>query len=88
VGTDTAISERLCAVTDVPRLIPRFFRQAVDDASTKVWLLAGDRTWTYAEALQQIERAASWLRAHGIVPGDRVLVTARNSADYLFTWLA
>ncbi|MEO8692456.1 MAG: AMP-binding protein [Acidimicrobiales bacterium] len=75
-------------MTDLPRLIPRLFRRAVDDASTKVWLLAGDRVWTYAEAQHQIECAASWLRAHGIVPGDRVLVTARNTADYLLTWLA
>ncbi|MEO5837320.1 MAG: AMP-binding protein [Acidimicrobiales bacterium] len=75
-------------MTDAPRLIPRFFRHAVDDAPTKVWLLADDRTWTYAEALQQIECAASWFRAHRIVAGDRVLVTARNTADYLLTWLA
>jgi carnitine-CoA ligase len=75
-------------VTDAPRLIPRLFRRAVDEAPSKVWLLADDRTWTYEEAQQQIERAASWCRAHGIVAGDRVLVTARNTAEYLLTWLA
>jgi len=53
-----------------------------------VWLLADDRTWTYADALEQIERAASWCRAHGIDAGDRVLVTARNTPEYLLTWLA
>ena len=64
------------------------FRDAVDDAANKVWLLAEDETYTYAEALARIERAAGWFRAAGIVPGDRVLVTARNTPDYLLTWLA
>ncbi|TML14668.1 MAG: ATP-dependent acyl-CoA ligase [Actinobacteria bacterium] len=68
--------------------IPTLFREAVDDASSKVWLLADHRQWTYAHALLQIERAASWCRANGIVAGDRVLVTARNTPEYLFTWLA
>ena len=35
---------------------------------------------TYAEALERIERAAGWLRAAGVGPGDRVVVTARNHA--------
>ena len=75
-------------MTDAPLLIPGLFRGAVDDAPNKVWLLADDRTWTYAEALEQIERAASWFRAHGVVAGDRVLVTARNTPEYLLTWFA
>jgi crotonobetaine/carnitine-CoA ligase len=64
------------------------FRRAVDETPSKLWLLADDRTWTYEEAQQQIERAATWCRGHGIVAGDRVLVTARNTAEYLLTWLA
>ena len=75
-------------VTEAARLIPTLFREAVDDAATSVWLLADDRTWTYAEALEQIERAASWCRANGVTAGDRVLVTARNTADYLLAWFA
>ena len=43
---------------------------------------------TYADALAQVERAAAWLRAAGVGRGDRVLVTARNTADYLLTWFA
>jgi crotonobetaine/carnitine-CoA ligase len=35
-----------------------------------------------------IERAASALRGIGLDRGDRVLVTARNSPEYLLTWLA
>ena len=75
-------------MTDAPRLIPTLFRGAVDDAPGRTWLLADDRTWTYAEAQAQIERAASWFRAHQISIGDRVLVTARNTPEYLLTWFA
>src|SRR5688572_21168143 len=75
-------------MTDAPRLIPRLFRAAVDEVSNKVWLLAGERTWTYGEAMEQIERAASRLRAQDIAAGDRVLVTARNTPEYLFAWFA
>ena len=38
--------------------------------------------------LARVERAASALRSEGIGRGDRVLVTARNTADYLLTWFA
>ena len=64
------------------------FRAAVDEVPDKVWLVAGDTTLTYAEALLRLERAAGALRSQGLGPGDRVLVTARNTASYLLAWLA
>ncbi|HEV3135116.1 MAG TPA: AMP-binding protein [Acidimicrobiia bacterium] len=70
------------------RTIPTLFRQAVDAAADSTWLLAGERVYSYSEAMDQIERAASALRAAGVDPGDRVLVTARNTAEYLLVWLA
>jgi crotonobetaine/carnitine-CoA ligase len=70
------------------RTIPTLFRRAVDDASDSTWLLAGEGVHSYAQALDQIERAASALRAVGVGPGDRVLVTARNTVEYLLTWFA
>ncbi len=63
-------------------------RRAVEAAADRVWLLAGDDEWTFDAAFARIERCASGLRATGIGPGDRVLVTARNTPDYVFTWLA
>ena len=68
--------------------IATHFRGAVEDAADKIWLLADDETYTYADALARVERAASWCRTAGIEPGDRVLVTARNTPSYLLTWLA
>jgi carnitine-CoA ligase len=72
----------------VKRTIPTLFRRAVDAAADSTWLLAGERTYNYSQAMDQIERAASALRAAGVGPGDRVLVTARNTDQYLLTWLA
>ena len=70
------------------RTIPTLFRSAVDDVPEKAWLHSDDGVLTYAEALGRVDRAASGLRAAGIERGDRVLVTARNTADYLLLWFA
>jgi carnitine-CoA ligase len=70
------------------RTIPRLFRRAVDAATGSTWLLAGERAYAYSQAMDRIERAASALRAVGVAPGDRVLVTARNTDQYLLAWLA
>jgi crotonobetaine/carnitine-CoA ligase len=70
------------------RAIPVFFRRAVEEVPDETWLLAGADAFTYAEAQARIERAAGGLRAAGIGRQDRVLVTARNTPDYLLSWLA
>jgi carnitine-CoA ligase len=72
----------------VQRTIPALFRRAVERSPDATWLLFEDRSWTYAEALDQIERAAAGLRSENIGPGDRVLVTARNHPDHLLGWFA
>ena len=72
----------------VTRTIPRLFRRAVEGAADRTWLLADHREWTFGRALEHVERGASALRDRGIGTGDRVLVTARNTPDYVFTWLA
>jgi carnitine-CoA ligase len=73
----------------VKRTIPLFFRHTVEQVPDKTWLLASDGgRFSYAQALDRVERAATWLRATGVGAGDRVLVTARNTPDYLWTWLA
>ena len=70
------------------RTIPALFRAAVDAVPDKVWLCADAREYTYAHALEQVGRAAAALRAEGVRPGDRVLVVARNTAEYVFVWFA
>jgi carnitine-CoA ligase len=70
------------------RTIPRLLRRAVERSPDATWLLFEDESWTFAQALDRIERAATGLRAAGVARGDRVLVTARNHADYLLNWFA
>src|SRR5436853_2134652 len=72
----------------MPETIPELFDEAVAAVPEKVWLVAGDESFTYAEARERIGRAAAALRDAGLGPGDLVLATMRSTPDYLFTWLA
>jgi crotonobetaine/carnitine-CoA ligase len=68
--------------------IPELFRAAVEDVPDKPWLHTDEQTYTYRDALDRVERCASALRTLGIGADERVLVTARNTADYLLSWFA
>ncbi|MCC5951164.1 MAG: AMP-binding protein [Acidimicrobiia bacterium] len=70
------------------RTISTFFREAVDAVGDDTWLLSGDDTFTYGEALALVEAGAARLRSEGVGIGDHVLVTARTTGPYLLTWLA
>ncbi|HVC69215.1 MAG TPA: AMP-binding protein [Acidimicrobiales bacterium] len=71
------------------RTIPLLFRRTVEQVPDKTWLLGSDGSrLTYGQALGRVERASSWFRAAGVGSGHRVLVTSRNTPDYLLAWLA
>jgi crotonobetaine/carnitine-CoA ligase len=72
----------------MPQTIPELFDEAVAAAPDKVWLVAGDESFTYAEARARVGRAVAALAAAGLGPGDLVLATMRNTPAHLFTWLA
>ncbi|MDQ1535258.1 MAG: carnitine-CoA ligase [Actinomycetota bacterium] len=63
-------------------------RAAVDAAGNKPWLVTDDVEYSYPQMQARVERAASALRSLGIGVGDRVIVTARNTPDYLLSWFA
>jgi len=44
--------------------------------------------WTYLEVMRQAERLAAWLMAHGVVAGDRVLLTMQNCPQWLIAHFA
>jgi len=71
----------------IAQTIPTLFRSAVDDAAGSTWLRAGDDAYSFGDALGRIERAAAGCRAAGVTPGDRVLVTAKSTPDFLLLWL-
>src|SRR6185312_3079648 len=72
----------------MPETIPELFDEAVAAAPDKVWLVAGDESFTYAEARERIGRAAAALVDAGLGPGDLGLATMRSTPHDLFTWLA
>lgn len=46
------------------------------------------RTVTYAQALANIKQIAAWLTAQGIVKGDKIAVTGKNSPEWATAFLA
>jgi acyl-CoA synthetase len=73
---------------DAERLWPQFLRLA--DAAPDALALAdcGDRLWSRGALRGQAIEIAALLRAAGVRPGDRVLVTAHKSAATIATALA
>lgn len=51
-------------------------------------LVDGDRAWTFAELDAVVARFAAALSAEGLVPGDRIGVCLRDTADHLVARLA
>ncbi|HEX5367307.1 MAG TPA: class I adenylate-forming enzyme family protein [Acidimicrobiales bacterium] len=50
---------------------------------------AAPRRFTYAAALDEVERLATWLRGRGVGPGDLVLLQAPNAAEVVLgAWAA
>jgi carnitine-CoA ligase len=72
----------------VKRIIPELVRGAVEEVPGKAWLHSDDGVLTFGAAFARVERAASALRALGVGVGDRVVITPRNTPDYLLSWFA
>ena len=68
--------------------LPTVLRRRVELAPDAIYLDAPEegRRWTYAETLATAENVGRSLLAEGS-PGDRVLIMARNSSAFIFTWL-
>jgi crotonobetaine/carnitine-CoA ligase len=78
----------MMASAPVPDTIPDLLDEAAADAPSRVWLRTDDRAYTFSEAHGLVGRASAALAATGVGHGDRVLLTARNTPEYLFAWLA
>ncbi len=68
--------------------IPRF----VDDAARRFgdapFLTSSGIRRSFSELAANVARGAGWLRAHGVRPGDRVLLSAANGVPAIEAWLA
>jgi fatty-acyl-CoA synthase len=80
--------------TDVPKsgLAPcsrrvvnlaHFLRQSAKRYPNEIALVWGEQTWTWAQIDARVEATAAALAARGVGKGDRVLVQAKNSNQFL-----
>ncbi|MCA1184969.1 MULTISPECIES: (2,3-dihydroxybenzoyl)adenylate synthase [unclassified Saccharopolyspora] len=64
------------------RTLGGLLRDSARRAPERTALVDGDRRWDYRELDDAADRVAAGLRAHGIAPGDRVLVHLPNVAEF------
>jgi crotonobetaine/carnitine-CoA ligase len=69
--------------------LPTVLRHHAAATPDAVWLDAPEegRTWTYAKTLTAAETVGRNLLAAGAEPGDRVVLVAANSSEFVRTWL-
>jgi crotonobetaine/carnitine-CoA ligase len=69
--------------------LPTVLRHHATERPDAIWLDAPeeDRTWTFAETLAAAERVGRNLLAAGAEPGDRVVLVAANSSQFVRSWL-
>ena len=70
--------------------LPTVLRHRAAERPHAVYLDAPeeDATWTYRELLEAAEQVASGLYTAGARQGDRVLIMAANSSQFVRTWCA
>ncbi|MEX1237954.1 MAG: class I adenylate-forming enzyme family protein, partial [Pseudomonadales bacterium] len=52
------------------------------------YLVYENERWTYADAHREVASIATWLRDHGVNPGDHVAIAMRNYPEWLLTYWA
>lgn len=69
--------------------LPTVLRHHAANRPDSVWLDAPEegRTWTFAQTLDAAERVGRSLLAAGAEPGDRVVLVAANSSQFVRTWV-
>ena len=68
--------------------IPELFERAVERSPSSPWLTYEDSDYTYEQAHDRINAMAGALLDRGAKHETPLMVTARNTPEYLFTWLA
>ena len=73
-----------------PRHLRAQFDETADTTPDALFLVDGERTWTFAQARAEIDALAAVLQArYGVGKGDRVAIVSANSPEYgLVMWAA
>lgn len=74
----------MSALTTVPQLVIA----AAERFGDAPFLRQGTRETTFAQTAELVARLATALRAHGVQPGERVLIQAANGIPTIEAWLA
>jgi acyl-CoA synthetase (AMP-forming)/AMP-acid ligase II len=85
---EPVLGTELTVFAQRPGSLRDFLDQAVARTPDLPFLVAGDRTWTFAQAAADIDGVARLLvDRYGIGPGERVGIVAANSPEYgLVMW--
>jgi carnitine-CoA ligase len=68
--------------------IPRLLTAAAERAPSRIWLRSDAGSLSFGGAVAATARAAQALADEGVRRGDLVMLTARNTPEYLLCWLA
>ena len=90
---ETVLGERhgqaLPMIAQAPPSMPALFAHFCAQHSDKEFLVDGERRLTFAETYELARRlAAALVSAHGVQPGDRVGLAARNSVNWIVAQMA
>jgi crotonobetaine/carnitine-CoA ligase len=75
-------------LADYTGTIPGLLEQAANRDPAGFWLRTDDLTLTFEQAAGRVAAVAAELADNGIGHGDLVMLTARTTPQYLFSWLA
>lgn len=90
---ETELGERhgqaLPMIAQAPPTLPALFAHFCVQHAEKEFLIDGERRLTFAETHELARRlAAALVSRYGVVPGDRVGLAARNSANWIVAQMA
>ncbi len=65
-----------------------YYQAAENGQRVFIYDVRSERTYTFARFNQVVEQTANFLRAKGVLPGDRITVVIENSPEYCFFYFA
>jgi crotonobetaine/carnitine-CoA ligase len=75
-------------IDETGQTVPEFLIRSAELWPDQVWVRTPDGAASRATVLDRARHVAGGLRAAGVRPGDRVVLAAPNSVDFLVAWFA
>lgn len=86
-GATALRAELLQSFAPADRTVPAMLSRQAERFGQRRLVIAGDTTWSYAQAREEAARFAGTLRSAGIQAGDRVAIICSNRIELLETLL-